>query len=290
MTLTKSQSVETGDRPGLSNPYTFLRGQIMTNPSTATLTSSFARGVAAATIPYAADHPGISEERLPFSVRLVRSESELRKAVEIRHAAYARHMPEVAKTLKVPESLDLDADAAVLLAESRVDGSPLGTIRIQSNRHQPLALERSIQFPEWLQGKVLAHVSRLGVAQGLAGRLVKTVLIKASFQYCEANGIDWAIVAARTPLDRQYAALLFEDIFPEAGFVPLPHMNNVPHRVMGFEIETGRARWTEANHPLLGFFCHTYHPDIDVIDVIDELVPGALASRVPVREPVMRVQ
>ncbi len=259
----------------------------MNIPSTATLTSHFAPANASATIPFTAGIPGVSVERLPFTVRLVRSESELRKAVEIRHAAYARHMPEVAKTLRDPEPLDLAADSAVLLAESRVDGSPLGTIRLQSNRHQPLALERSVDFPTWLQGKVLAHVSRLGVAQGLSGRLVKTVLIKASFQYCEANGIDWAIVAARTPLDRQYAALLFEDIFPEAGFVPLPHMNNVPHRVMGFEIETGKARWTEAKHPLLGFFCNTYHPDIDVVDEINAGVP---LSRDPVAQPMISVQ
>jgi len=116
----------------------------------------------------------------------------------------------------------------------------------------------------------MAHVSRLGVAQGLSGRLVKTVLIKASFQYCEANEIDWAIVAARTPLDRQYAALMFVDVFPNSGFTPLPHMNNVPHRVMGFEIASGKSRWAQAQHPLLDFFCHTYHPDIDVLDEPDQ--------------------
>jgi hypothetical protein len=33
---------------------------------------------------------------------------------------------------------------------------------------------------------------------------------------------------------------------------------------MAFEIATGKARWTAANHPLLKFFSHTNHPDIDV--------------------------
>lgn len=226
----------------------------------------FARPALRPTIPTRADLDEVQEERLPFTVRLVSNEHDLRKAVEIRHAAYSRHLPTVAQTLREPEALDRDRASAVLLAESKLDGSPIGTIRLQTNRDHPIALEQAVQLPDWLRGKAMAHVSRLGVAQGVAGRLVKTVLIKASFQYCEAHGIDWAIVAARTPLDRQYAALMFEDIFPGAGFVPLPHMNHVPHRLMSFEITSGKRRWTQARHPLLAFFCNTYHPDIDVIN------------------------
>lgn len=225
------------------------------------------------TIPTSSIGANGAEEHLPFTVRLVRNEVDLENAIEIRHAAYARHMPTVAETLKEPEAQDVDVATAVLLAESKLDGSPIGTIRIQSNRYQPLALEQAIEFPDSLTGRTMAHVSRLGVAQGLAGRLVKTVLIKASFQYCENNGIDLAIVAARSPLDRQYAALMFEDIFPGAGFTPLPHMNNVPHRVMGFEIASGKSRWMAAQHPLLDFFCNTYHPDIDVLDDLSQPAP-----------------
>jgi hypothetical protein len=76
--------------------------------------------------------------------------------------------------------------------------------------------------------------------------------------------VDWAIVAARSPLDRQYAQLLFEDLFPEQGFIPMRHGHNIPHRVMGFEIETGHQRLIDADHPLLNFMSYTHHPDIDV--------------------------
>ena len=41
-------------------------------------------------------------------------------------------------------------------------------------------------------------------------------------------------------------------------------MGNIPHRVMAFEIATGEARWSAAQHPLLTFFKHTVHPDIDI--------------------------
>jgi len=206
----------------------------------------------------------LKEERLAFSVRLVRNPADLDKAVSIRHAAYARHMPEFAEKLRHPEAMDSDPGVVVLLAESKLDGTPLGTLRIQSNAHAPLKVEQSVSLPRWLRDRPLAEVSRLGIVGGSTGRLVKTVLLKAAFQFCEHDGIEWAIVAARAPLDRQYDQLLFEDLFPDQGFIPMRHGNNIPHRVMGFEIDTGHQRWTDAAHPLLDFFSHTHHADIDV--------------------------
>ena len=212
-------------------------------------------------------HPptqAMREERLPFSVRLVRNDEDLAKAVQVRHAAYARHMPEFAEKLRSAELIDSEPGVAVLLAQSKLDGAALGTLRIQSNAYVPLKVEQSVTLPRWMRDRPLVEVSRLGIVGGSVGRLVKTMLLKAAFQYCEQDGIDWAIVAARAPLDRHYDQLLFEDLYPEQGFIPMRHGNNIPHRVLGFEIETGAQRWEEANHPLLNFFTRTHHPDIDV--------------------------
>lgn len=208
--------------------------------------------------------PEMPEELLPFTVKLVRNDNDLRKAVQIRHSAYARHMPEVAEKLKAPEAADMEKGAAILLAESKLDGTPLGTARIQTNQYKPLALEQSIELPDWLKGHTLAHVSRLGIDRGGIGRLVKLMLFKGLFNYWEQNDIEWAIVAARTPLDRMYLQLLFQDVFPGQGFTPLPHMNNIPHRVMAFEVGTARARWAKANHPMQNFLVFTRHPDLDL--------------------------
>ena len=79
------------------------------------------------------DDANNTEELLPFTVSLVRNQTELGKAVQIRHAAYARHVPVFAQTLAQPESTDSEIGVAVLLAESKLDGSPLGTMRIQTN-------------------------------------------------------------------------------------------------------------------------------------------------------------
>lgn len=214
------------------------------------------------------------EERLPFTVRVVRNDADLAKAVSIRAAAYGRHMPEFGEKLRQPEVIDGEPGVAVLLAESKLDGSPMGTLRIQNNAHLPLKVEQSVTLHDWLRKRPLAEVSRLGIVGGTIGRLVKIVLIKAAFQYCEQEGIDWAIVAARAPLDRQYDQLMFEDLYPDQGFIPMRHGNNIPHRVLGFEIETGQQRWTEAQHPLLKFFVHTHHTDIDVRAERDRTLGG----------------
>ena len=203
-------------------------------------------------------------ERLPFTIKRVQSDEDLWKAVKVRHAAYARHIPEFARTLDAPEECDYDSDAVILLAESKLDGSPLGSTRIQTNVHQPLHVEASVELPLWLQAQRLAEVTRLGVQEGHIGRVVKIALIKACFEYCEQSKVDWAVVTGRAPIDRQYEQLLFSDVFADQQPVPLRHVGNIPHRVMAFEIATGEARWSAAQHPMLGFFRHTRHPDIDI--------------------------
>lgn len=215
----------------------------------------------------------LKEERLPFTIKLVQSENELHKAVRIRYNAYSRHLPALGEQLKAPEQMDYDSDTVVLLAESKLDGSPLGTARIQSNMLRPLSVEQSVILPPHLDGKRIAEVTRLGVENGRVGQIVKIALVKASFMYCEANGLDWAIAAGRTPIDKQYAQLMFEDLFPEKGFIPLRHAGGIPHRVMAFEIDTGHARWAAANHPLLSFFSYTNHPDIQVTNKTVSAMP-----------------
>jgi hypothetical protein len=207
----------------------------------------------------------MAEERLPFTVRVVRSEEALQKAVTIRQAAYARHMPVLAERLRAPEPNDHDQGSVVLLAESKLDGSPLGTMRIQTNRFNALSIEQGVELPVWLKNKSLAEATRLGIDLGRTGRVVKTTLFKAFFLYCVEANIEWMVVGARSPLDRQYEALLFQDLFP-GQYIPMRHFNNIPHRVLAFEVGTAEERWASANHPLYNFVFRTQHPDLDLSD------------------------
>ncbi|MGH8746398.1 MAG: hypothetical protein ACREUK_07900, partial [Burkholderiales bacterium] len=132
----------------------------------------------------------------------------------------------------------------------------------QTNRSQPLAIEQSVVLPEWLQDRNLAEATRLGVTQGRVGRVVKTMLFKAFFRYCQQAEIEWMVITGRAPLDRQYEALLFRDVFPESEFIPMRHVGNIPHRVLAFDVETAEERWAAANHPLFDFVFRTEHADL----------------------------
>ena len=203
-------------------------------------------------------------ERLPFTVKIVHTEAELQKAIHIRHAAYSRHVPAFAETLKAAEQMDMQEGVAILLAESKLDGAPLGTMRIQTNQYGPLNLEQSVTLPDWLAQRSLAEATRLGVTDQRIGRLVKTVLFKSFYQYCVTNDIEWMVISGRAPVDRQYDQLLFNDVFPGQGYMPLRHVGNIPHRILSFDVAAAKRRWTEANHPLHNFVFQTYHPDIHI--------------------------
>ncbi len=213
------------------------------------------------------------EEMLPFTVRLVHDGDDLDKAVQIRHSAYARHVPKFAETLQRPEREDTESGVTVLLAESKLDGSPLGSMRIATNQFKPLAVQQSIELPDWMQGKRLAEATRLGVTDGKGGRLVTTVLFKSFYLYCKQVGVDWMVVTGRSPIDRQYERMLYTDVFPGSGFIPLRHVGNMPHRVMCTETATCEARWAAAKHPLFEFAFRTFHPDIHVTERRRALLP-----------------
>lgn len=199
---------------------------------------------------------------LPFTVTRVRSESDLLAAVSVRHAAYARHVPALARQLQAPEPADLVSDTVLLLARSKLDGSPLGTMRFQTNARGPLPLERSVSLPLPLSRRRLAEATRLGVAPTSEGRLVKMALFKAFYLHCREAGVDEMVIASRAPLDRHYRQLLFVDVF-EPGFqVPLQHAAQLPHSILHFNVATAYQRWCAARHPLTDFMSHTAHPDL----------------------------
>jgi hypothetical protein len=209
-------------------------------------------------------------ERLPFTVSLVKTEAQMKKAISIRQEAYARHLPEFAQTLQVAEPSDTQPGTFIFLAESKLDGTALGTMRVQSNEHLPLDLEHSVQLPSRYQGKRLLESSRLGVTAGSVGSVVKHALIKAGYLLCLQNDIDYMVLTARAPVDRHYMRLMFEDVFEDKCYIPIKHIQDIPHRILSYDIAKVRERLIGANHPLKGFYIETHHPDI----LVGAVAPG----------------
>ncbi len=183
----------------------------------------------------------------------------------MRHSAYARHLPEsLSQTLRQPEAIDSAEGVVLLLAEAKLDGSPMGTMRIQSNRFRPLALQQSVPLPPWMADLPLAEATRLGVSPEGAGRLVKVALFKAYYLYCLQAGIRYMVITARAPLDRQYERMLFKDVYPHLGYIPLPHVFNLPHRLLYLDVQNVRQQWEEAGHPWCEYMFYTDHPDLQI--------------------------
>jgi hypothetical protein len=210
-------------------------------------------------------------ESLPFVIRCVRSEAELHKAVAIRRSAYGRHVPELAARFTAPEPSDLDGSSRVLVALAKLDGMPLGSMRFRTNQFHPLDLEQSVTLPPALSHRVLSEATRLAVTQAAVGRVVKAMLMKAMFLQCEASGVECIVAAARSPMDRFYQWLFFEDVFPGGDFVPMAHAGMIPHRVMSCDVVDTKRRWVAVDHPWYSLFFETRHPDI-------ELEPLAIAG------------
>lgn len=231
--------------------------------------------------------PNMIQETLPFTVRVVRNAHDLSKAVDIRHHAYARHVPDFAESLKSPEAADTEEGVIVLLAESKLDGSPLGTMRIQTNEYAPLCLEQSVNLPLWLKSQTLAEATRLGVTDGRGGRLITTVLFKAFYLYCKQQNVDWMVVTGRAPVDRMYDRMLFSDVIPGMGYVPFSHVGNLLHRVMSLKIDAVEPSWAAAKQPLYDFFFHTTHPDIQLLPVSQPSMMKPYHESVPCNPPTL---
>jgi hypothetical protein len=211
---------------------------------------------------------GPKHVELPFRVRIARTEEQLRKAIEIRAEAYSRHLPALGEALRVTEGFDLTPDCLVILAESKIDDLPVGTMRIQTNFHAPLPMEESIRLPDKFRDRPLAAVSRLAVKAGHRGKMVKLALFKAMHRYCIAKQVEWVLIGARPPLEETYLALDFIDVFPDKQPRPLATAKNLPHRILAFEIATAERRWHEIDHPLYNFMINRFHPDIEIFNSV----------------------
>ena len=209
-----------------------------------------------------------SAVQLPFTVRIVRTEEHLSKAVVVRAKTYSRHHPELAQQLQSPEAADRAPFALVLLAESKSDSAALGTMRIETNTSTPLPVEALLPSNSAFTARTIAYVTRLGVHRGSDAPLVKVALFKALHRYCLACQIDWIVVTARPPMDRQYVKLGFADVFPPNTLIPIPWSSSIKTRILALETIAAERQWREARHPLYKFMIEDFTPDIQIFSSV----------------------
>ena len=217
--------------------------------------------------------PRLRETALPFKIGVVLTESQLLRVQALRAQAYGHHLPGLAASFARPDPVDLQNDIIVFYAEDKLSGSLVGSARIQVNHRQPLQIERSLELPERMAGRMLSEVTRLTVLPGY-NHPVRLALVKACHLYSSAMQVSCVLAGARRSLLRQYKALGFRDMWDDDRMVPLLHGGGLEHRILYRDLVVAEFESRTNNQPYYDFFFTVYHPDIRVF----ESLPGRLAA------------
>ena len=203
-----------------------------------------------------------TSQLLPFWIAKAESSKELELAAKVRKVAYAKHLPQFGERLGFPDEDDQHPDSAVLLAYSKLDGSCIGTVRIQIGRQRALRLEESFALPKALRTGRIAEISRLAIPARSNGLALRLMLIKAAYWYSRANQVERCFLCVRFPVDRQYRRFDLDDVMHGEEFVPMKHIGMIPHRVLWFDVFNIEARWLLNANPLHSVYFANSHPDL----------------------------
>ncbi|MEW6205670.1 MAG: hypothetical protein AB1516_10150 [Pseudomonadota bacterium] len=203
-----------------------------------------------------------TSQLLPFWIALAQNDRELELAANARQLAYGKHLPLLGEKLALPDDDDRHADSAVLLAFSKLDGSCIGTVRVQIAKQQPLRLEDSYVLPKALKSGRIAEISRLAIPARSNGLTLRLMLIKAAYWYSRAKAVDRCFLCVRFPVDRQYRRFELEDVLQPDEFVAMKHIGMIPHRILWFDVFQIETRWLLSANPLHSVYFANTHPDL----------------------------
>lgn len=203
-----------------------------------------------------------TENLLPFWIAKAGSNHELELAAKIRKTAYAKHLPQFGEQLGNPDEDDHHPDSAVLLAYSKLDGSCIGTVRVQIAIDRPLRLEESFVLPKALRQGLVAEISRLAIPARSNGLALRLMLIKAAYWYARSMQVERCFLCVRYPVDRQYRRFELNDVMHGQDFVPMKHIGMIPHRVLWFDVFRIETQWLLSSNPLHSVYFANSHPDL----------------------------
>lgn len=203
-------------------------------------------------------------QQLAFRIRVADSAADLAAARAVRAAGYGRHVPALEAAFAAPDPADAAPGTVVFVCEDKREHRAIGTVRLQTNRYAPLAIEAGAPLPAPFAAAPRAEATRLAVVDG-ADRLVRLALMKATYLAARAAGVEWLVIGARTEaLVRLYRGIGCFDLYGDERWIALPHAGGVPHRVLAFSVSGAEPSWRAASHPLYPFMIETYHHDISI--------------------------
>ncbi len=226
----------------------------------------------------------------PYSVRIVRTPDQLQAAVDVRYQAYSEKLQALASKVSQPGELDFKHGPVVLLAENRLTGAPVGTLRLNTGA-TILEMLADIDLPDTIVRERVAFVSRMAVIGMVQERqLVRNLMQKAVFQLCIAKQLNRMLLLAVEPRERLFYRCGFSDVFVDGQARHPAFLDRFPVKALYADTYSMERLWKEEGHPLYDFLFRTFHPEIEVFSSLSSLGQRsnepAYSARVPhVAEP-----
>ncbi|MEW5803365.1 MAG: GNAT family N-acyltransferase [bacterium] len=195
-----------------------------------------------------------------ITVRKAVTLDDMVKVFQIRYEGYKKYYKSEDENM---DQNDFSSHACLLLAEDK-HHNPVGTIRILDRRYGKIELDNFVNLDSFLpEGKSLnvIEATRFSIPNHLDSKLIKMLLWKALFLYCQVNHIDTIIMSARPAAARSYRCLLFENV-GSLGVYKHPLLGNLEHQTYKCIISEKKHQAKEKNWPLYQFFFVKDHPNI----------------------------
>jgi hypothetical protein len=206
-----------------------------------------------------------SDSKLVYRVRLARTVNDIRRAISIRPEKYAKHDPSHLIELIGAEKEDVSPASIVIIAEDISDNSILGTFRLEGNFVSPILEEEIPGLAKFIPIGRLVSISRLVVVSPYSRAEIKFALFKAAVKLCQALQVNWIIVSALPPMDRQFGAVLpFRHLMPNGHTFHRPDNTSAEFCLMGLDIANAENLMSKQDPLLAKYFFYDFTPEIEV--------------------------
>jgi hypothetical protein len=195
-----------------------------------------------------------------IAIRKAVTIDEMVKVFRVRWEGYKKYYKSEDENL---DNYDLLPGTTLLLAEDQ-HGNAVGTIRIIDRRCGSIELDKFIDLDSFLseEERVCVEATRFSIPKHPDSKLIKLLLWKSLFIYCQINHINTILMSARPAAARSYRCLFFENV-GTSGVYSHSLLGNLKHETYKCNISERKCVMKRENRSLYDFFFGKDHPNIN---------------------------
>jgi len=200
---------------------------------------------------------GIEEN---ITIRKAVTVDDMVKVFRVRWEGYKKYYKSEEENL---DKYDFSPKTTLLLAEDKHHNA-VGTIRIIDRRYGGIELDNFIDLDSFLSEKerVCIEATRFSIPKHPDSKLIKLLLWKTLFSYCQINHINTILMSARPAAARSYKCLFFENVGP-LGVYRHSLLGTLEHQTYKCNISERKYVMKKNNGHLYHFFFLKKHSNIN---------------------------